>query len=219
MSRDTLGLDENLWRYVCEHTPEHPALKACRERTAKHDRAEMQIAPEQGRLMALLAQLLGAKRYLEVGTFTGYSALAVTLAMGEEGRATCCDVSEEYTALAEQAWTEAGVRDHIDLRIAPALRTLQALRDEARENTYDLAFIDADKEPTLDYYEHCLALVRTGGLVMLDNCLHEGRVANPDDTGRVTKVMREANAFFLHDDRVESTLIPIADGLHIARKK
>ncbi|MEM1424241.1 MAG: class I SAM-dependent methyltransferase, partial [Planctomycetota bacterium] len=208
-----------VWRYVCDHTPEHPALRACRERTAEHPRAEMQIAPEQGGLMALLTRLIGAQRYLEVGTFTGYSALAVTLAMGDTGHATCCDVSEEFTDLAQRSWDEAGVRERIDLRIAPALDTLDALRSEGRENAYDLAFIDADKQPTLAYYEHCLALVRPGGLVMLDNCLHEGRVADPDDLGTTSTVMREANAFFQRDPRVEATLIPIADGLHVARKK
>lgn len=219
MSRETLGLDEKVWAYVLEHTPEHPALRACRERTANHTKPEMQIAPEQGRLMALFAQMLGAKRYLELGTFTGYSSLAILLAMGEDGHATCCDVSEQYTNEARAAWREAGVEKRVDLRIARALRSLEALRDEGREGTYDLAFIDADKEPTLEYYEHCLALVRPGGLVMLDNCLHEGRVATPDDPGRYTKVMCEANAFIYNDARVDSCLIPIADGLHVARKR
>ena len=169
--------------------------------------------------MALFAQLLGAKRYLELGTFTGYSALAVLLAMGEEGSATCCDVSETYVEDAKRAWREAGVEDRVDLRIAPALRTLKALRDEGKDNTYDLAFIDADKEPTLEYYEECLALVRPGGLVMLDNCLHDGRVATPEDPGRYTTVMRTANDTIQNDDRVDATLIPIADGLHVARKR
>lgn len=219
MSRDTLGLDARVWKYVLQHTPEHPALQACRERTAQHERAEMQIAPEQGRLMGLFAQLMGATSYLEVGTFTGYSCLATMLAMGDTARATCCDVSEEFTTLARQAWDEAGVADRVDLRIAPALKTLQLLRDEGLENTYDLAFIDADKEPTLEYYEHCLALVRPGGLVMLDNCLHEGRVATPEDPGRYTKVMIQANAFIQSDERTDATLIPIADGLHVARKR
>jgi predicted O-methyltransferase YrrM len=139
--------------------------------------------------------------------------------MGDDGHATCCDVSEEFTGVARASWDAAGVSDRVDLRIAPALRTLQALRDEGNEGTYDLAFIDADKEPTLEYYEHCLALVRPGGLVMLDNCLHEGRVATPEDPGRYTKVMREANAFMQNDERTDATLIPIADGLHVARKK
>ncbi len=219
MSRETLGLPEHVWRYVVAHTPEEPALRACRERTATHAKAEMQIAPEQGALMALFARMIGAKRYLELGTFTGYSSLSVLLAMGEGGHATCCDVSEEFTSEAKRAWAEAGVSERVDLRIGPALKTLRTLRDDGREGTYDLAFIDADKEPTLEYYEHCLALVRPGGLVMLDNCLHEGRVATPEDPGRYTKVMIQANARIREDTRADSVLIPIADGLHVAMKK
>lgn len=219
MSRETLGLPEHVWRYVAEHTPEDPSLKACRERTERHPKAEMQIAPEQGRLMGLLAQLIGAKRYLEVGTFTGYSSLAVVLAMGEGGEATCCDVSEEWTTDARQAWSEAGVEDRVDLRIAPALDTLAALRAAGREGAYDMAFIDADKEPTLDYYEACLALTRPGGLVLIDNVLNEGRVADADDESPNAVTMRAVNDFLQSDERVDATLIPIADGLHVARKR
>ncbi len=219
MSRETIGLPEDVWRYVADHTPEHPALRACRERTAQHPKAVMQIAPEQGRLMACFAQLTGATRYLEVGTFTGYSSLAVLLAMGGEGRATCCDVSAEYTEEARRAWTEAGVADRVDLRIGPALDTLAGLIEAGHTGSYDMAFIDADKPPTLEYYEHCLALVRPGGLVMIDNVLNDGRVADADDKSTNAVTMREVNTFLQQDERVDATLIPIADGLHVARKR
>jgi predicted O-methyltransferase YrrM len=219
VSRSTLGFDDAVWRYVLEHTPEHPALRACRETTASHAKSEMQIAPEQGRLMGLFAQMLGAKRYLEVGVFTGYSCLAVLLAMGEEGTATCCDVSDEYVKLAREAWEEAGVGGKVEVRLGDATETLAELEAEGRAGVYDLAFIDADKEPTPVYYERCLALVRPGGLVMIDNVLAGGRVADPSDDHAEAVTMRLVNDDVLRDERVDATLIPIADGLLVARKR
>ncbi len=194
MNAKTIGLPDNVQDYVVRWgVRENPLLTRLREETASHPRAVMQIAPEQGALFQLLVELLGARNALEIGTFTGYSSLAVMLAMPADGRMVCCDVSEEYTAVARRYWAEAGVADRVDLRIAPAVETLDALLAEGRGGTFDLAFIDADKSGYPAYYERCVQLVRPGGLVTLDNVLWSGDVADPrvDDTD--TKTLRQVN--------------------------
>jgi caffeoyl-CoA O-methyltransferase len=179
----------------------------------------MQIAPEQGALFAILVELLGARKCLEIGTFTGYSSLAVMLAMPADGRMVCCDVSEEYTATARRYWAEAGVADRVDLRIAPAVETLDALIAEGRSGTFDLAFIDADKSGYPAYYERCVELVRPGGLITLDNVLWSGDVADPRVDDRDTQTLRQVNETIAGDPRVHHVMLAIADGMTIARKQ
>jgi len=220
VSNRTLGLDEALQAYLLDHSLREPALLAeLREQTARLPEANMQIAPEQGQFMALLARIIGARRYLEVGTFTGYSALAVMLAMPAAAEATCLDISEEWTAIAQKYWIRAGLADRIHLHLAPAADTLAALVGDGWSGDYDLAFIDADKTGYADYYEHCLQLVRPGGLVLVDNVLWGGRVADDSDDDEDTAAIRAFNRALRDDKRVDLSLVPIADGLTIARKR
>jgi predicted O-methyltransferase YrrM len=179
----------------------------------------MQIAPEQGQLMALLAELCGARRAIEIGTYTGYSALCLAQALGPEGRLICCDLSAEWTAVGVPFWERAGVRERIELRIGPALQTLDALLGEGQAGRFDLAFIDADKQGYREYYERCLELLRHGGLVLLDNTLWDGAVADPAQQDAETRALRELNAFLHRDQRVSLSLVPIGDGLTLARKR
>jgi caffeoyl-CoA O-methyltransferase len=169
--------------------------------------------------MALLVRLMGARRCLEVGVFTGYSSLAVALALPDEGRIVACDVSEEWTSVARRYWAEAGVAHKIDLRLAPALETLEALLVAGEAGCFDFAFLDADKENYLRYYEHALELVRPGGLIVADNTLWSGRVADPANTEAATVELRRFNARLLADDRVDLSVVPIGDGLTLARKR
>jgi predicted O-methyltransferase YrrM len=220
MSNQTLNLDDRLYRYLLDHSVQEPAvLTALRQETAQHPMAQMQIAPEQGQFMALLVQLLGVKKALEVGVFTGYSALRVALAMPPQGRLIACDVSEDYTAIARHYWEKAGVADKIDLRIAPATETLDQLIQAGETNSFDFAFIDADKSGYPTYYEQVLQLVRPGGLIAIDNVLWSGRVADPTVTDSRTATIRALNDKIHHDDRVVASLVPIADGLTLAMKK
>lgn len=197
---------------------EHPAQVRCRGETAKLPMAMMQISPEQGAFMALMAKLTGAKRYLEIGTFTGYSALSVALAMPADGKAVCLDVSKEYTDRAREYWKEADVAARIDLRLAPALESLDAML-AGKEPSFDLAFIDADKTNYDGYYERCLKLVRAGGLIMLDNMLWSGAVADPANKDESTQAIRALNAKIHADPRVDMTLASIGDGVLLARKR
>jgi caffeoyl-CoA O-methyltransferase len=194
-------------------------LRRLREETAGLEHADMQIGPEQGQLMALLLELLDARRVLEIGTFTGYSALVMALALPEDGRVVACDVSEEWTSIGRRYWEEAGVAHKIDLRLAPAAETLQALLADGREGTFDFAFIDADKEGYDRYYELALRLVRTGGLVAIDNTLWEGKVADPSATDADTEAIRALNAKLRTDERVTLSLLPVGDGLTLALKR
>lgn len=220
MSNRTLVLTAPLYAYLLEHSlREAPLLRGLREETAAMPRAGMQIAPEQGQFMALLVRLLGARRTLEVGVFTGYSALAVALALPAEGRIVACDVSEEWTAVARRYWQRAGVAAKIDLRLAPALATLDALLAAGEEGAFDFAFIDADKANYRGYYERCLRLVRRGGLVALDNTLWSGRVADPADATEDTRALRELNDALHRDERVDLSLLPLGDGLTLALKR
>ncbi len=198
---------------------EPPILARLREQTAAHPRASMQISPEHGQFMALIIQLMGARRAIEVGVFTGYSALAVALAMPAGGKIVACDVSEEYTGVARAYWKEAGVDRMIDLRLNPALDTLRAMIAAGERGTYDFAFIDADKTNYEAYYECALQLIRPGGLIMLDNVLWSGRVADPDQNDADTQALRALNKKLHADARVLLSMLPLSDGVTLALKK
>ena len=218
MSSDLPGLSDRLRDYIRRTGfREAPALRALRDATSALPAAMMQISPEQGALMQLLVRLIGARRSLEVGTFPGYSALAVALALPADGQDTACDVSEEWTAIARQHWQQAGVAGKITLKLAPALQTLDALLAAGGAGTYDFAFIDADKSNYDGYYEHALKLVRPGGLIAIDNVLWSGAVADPAKNSDDTKAIRALNAKLYADPRVEIALLPMADGLTLAR--
>lgn len=220
MSNKTLDLTNQLYDYLIAKSLREPDILAqLRAETAQHPMAQMQIAPEQGQLMALLVQLLGAKKTLEVGVFTGYSALVVALALPPDGQVIACDVSEEYTAIARRYWEAAGVADKIDLRIGPAIATLDQLLVDGQANTFDFAFIDADKSSYANYYERSLQLVRPGGLIAIDNVLWSGRVADPQVQDNRTESIRAFNIKLHTDDRITLSLVPIADGLTLALKR
>ncbi len=219
MSRRTLSLDDRLYQYVLDVSlREHEQLAALREATRTHKQANMQISPEQGQFMALLVQLLGAQWTIEVGVFTGYSALAVALALPEDGRILACDLSDEYTSIARPYWQRAGVAHKIELVLAPALATLDARLAVGEAGAYDFAFIDADKTNYDGYYERCLRLVRAGGLIAFDNTLWSGKVAETagdEDTAALQALNRKLHA----DTRIDLSLLPIGDGLTLARKR
>ncbi|MFO1394403.1 MAG: class I SAM-dependent methyltransferase [Steroidobacteraceae bacterium] len=220
MSNRTIKVDDALYDYLLSVSlRETPLQRRLREETAANPMSRMQISPEQGQFMALLARLIGAKRCVEVGVFTGYSSLAVALALPDDGRIVACDVSEEWTAVARRYWAEAGVAHKVDLRLAPALETLDALLAAGGEGGYDLAFIDADKTNYPGYYERVLRLLRPGGLLMTDNTLWSGRVADPAVTDADTVALRHYNEQLHRDDRVDLSLVPIGDGLTLARKR
>lgn len=218
MSR-MMPVTEKLIAYVTEvGAREAPALRRCREETAKLPNFQMQIGPDQGAFMALLAQLIGARRYLEIGTFTGYSALAVALALPAAGKIVACDISKDFTDKAKGYWKEAGVESKIDLRLGPALATLDAMI-AAKEPAFDFAFIDADKSNYDGYYERALTLLRPGGLVALDNMLWSGAVADPAITDADTSALRALNAKIHADARVDMALATVGDGVMLARKR
>jgi len=220
MSRASLGLDAALQAYLLENSlRETPLQWELREETGRLAQAEMQIAPEQGQLMSLLVKLIGARQALEIGVFTGYSALAVALAMPEEGRLIGCDVNAEWTRIAQTYWQRAGVAHKIELRLQPALDTLGELRKAGREGQFDFAFIDADKSNYPQYYEHVLALLRPGGLMVIDNTLWSGKVADPHIRDASTTTLRTLNARIKADERVDLSLLPIADGVTLVRKR
>ncbi len=220
MSNRSIVLTDSLYEYLTEVSlRESPLLLALREETASMSNRSMQISPEQGQFMALLARLMGARRCLEVGVFTGYSSLATALALPEDGRILACDVSEEWTAMARRYWRAAGVEHKIDLRLAPATQTLDALLGAGRAGSYDLAFIDADKTNYLAYYERVLSLLRPGGLVLVDNTLWSGRVADPEVGDEDTVALRHFNEVLHQDERVDLSLLPMGDGLTLARKR
>lgn len=220
MPKKTLGIDNQLYDYLLSASLREPEiLRQLRQETARHSLAVMQIAPEQGQFMALLVQLLGATKTLEVGVFTGYSSLCVALALPPTGKIVACDVSEEYTVIARRYWQTAGVADKIDLRLAPALDTLDQLLAGGQAETFDFAFIDADKVNYEGYYERSLQLVRPGGLIAIDNVLWFGRVTDPQDQDKSTLAIRAFNDKLHHDQRVTLSLVPIADGLTLALKR
>ncbi|BBK35874.1 hypothetical protein STAQ_09520 [Allostella sp. ATCC 35155] len=220
MSARLLPLTEHLRDYLLSVSlRETPAQAALREATRSVRGALMQISPEQGAFMALLVELTGARRAIEVGTFTGYSALTVAQAMPADGRLVCCDVSEEWTAIGRRHWEMAGVADRIDLRLGPALETLDSLIAEGGAGQWDMAFIDADKANYDGYYERCLALLRPGGLVLIDNVLWSGAVADPARTDADTTALRALNAKLHGDERVTLAMLPVGDGLTLALKR
>ncbi len=220
MSNKTLPLSDALYDYLLSVSlREFPLLRRLREETAGDSMARMQIAPEQGQFMAMLTELLGARRALEIGVYTGYSALCVASALPEDGELIACDVSEEWTAVARRYWKEAGVMGKIDLRLAPAIETLESLLAEGQAGRFDLAFIDADKAEYTAYYERSLALLRPGGLIMVDNTLWGGEVINADDHSEDTEAIRAFNTMVQADERVSLSLVPIGDGLTLARKR
>ena len=218
MSRGSIGLSDELNAYLEQFGVREPeVLRRLREETAQMPESQMQIAVEEGALLALLVQLIGARQIVEVGTFTGYSSTAMALALPPGGRIVCCDVSKEYTDVAVRAWAEAGVADRVELHLAPAVDTLDALLGRGGAGTFDLAFIDADKGSYAAYYERALRLVRAGGLIAIDNVLWSGRVAEPANQEESTLAIRALNAAIAADERVDVAMVPIADGLTLAR--
>ncbi len=220
MTNKTTPLSDALYDYLLSVSlREPPILRRLRDETAAHPMARMQIAPEQGQFMAMLAELLGAQSVIEIGVFTGYSALRVAMALPEDGKLVACDVSEEWTSVAARYWEEAGVMHKIDLRLAPAMETLDGLLAEGLAGQFDMAFIDADKPAYPGYYERCLDLLRTGGLVMVDNTLWNGDVINASDHSDDTVAIRAFNERLRADERISLSLVPIGDGLTLARKR
>lgn len=215
-----LSLTERLYHYLLNHSLREPELlQKLRQETASHPMSQMQISPEQGQFMAFLVQLMGAKKALEIGVFTGYSSLSVALALPDDGKLIACDVSEEYTSIARRYWKAAGVSHKIDLHLAPALETLDRLLQEGQANTFDFAFIDADKSGYPAYYDRALQLIRPGGLIAIDNVLWSGRVADPQEQDNRTNLIRRFNEQLHQDDRITLSLLPIADGLTLALKR
>ena len=207
-------------RYVAtEITAETALQRRLRVETAMLPRGGMQISADQGALLALLVRAIGARRAIEIGTFTGYSALAIAMALPEHGRLVCCDTSEEWTSIARRYWKEAGIAGRIELRLAPASATLAALRERDGARAYDFAFIDADKTNYAAYYEACLELIRSGGLIALDNMLWGGAVADPDVHDADTDALRALNARIRDDARVDACLLTVGDGVMLARKR
>ena len=220
MSRRTLAVDDDLYRYLLDHSlREHPAQAALRAATAAHPHAGMQISPEQGQFMALLVKLLGARRSLEIGVFTGYSALTVALALPDDGRLLACDISDEYTRVGRPYWEQAGVAHKIDLQLAPARATLDARLAAGEAGQYDFAFIDADKPSYDAYYERVLRLLRPGGLIVLDNVLWSGEVADPNTNEASARIFQALNDKLHRDERIDLSLLPIGDGVTLVRKR
>jgi predicted O-methyltransferase YrrM len=220
MSSRTLAMTDAIHAFMLEAAlREAPILAELRRETAGLPMADMQIAPEQGQFAAFLAELIGVRRYLEIGTFTGYSALAVTLAMPADGRAVCLDKSEEWTSVARKFWQRAGVADRIALKLGLARDTLEAMLAAGESGRYDLAFIDADKVNYDAYYECCLQLVRPGGVVALDNMLWSGAVADAAKQDEDTVALRALNRKIRDDGRVACSLVPVGDGLMLCRRR
>ena len=220
MSNRTISMSDQLYDYLLKVSlREPPILKRLRVETAKHPKHGMQISPEQGQFMRLLVRMMGASRCIEVGVFTGYSSLSVALALPDEGRIIACDVSEEYTAVARRYWMEAGVERKIELRLGPALETLDVMLKHGEAGRYDFAFIDADKNNYLNYYERLIRLLRPGGLMAVDNVLWSGSVIDKKDKSVDTAAIRKFNEALHADNRIELSLVPIGDGLTLARKR
>lgn len=221
MSTEHISMTSELFSYMRRVSLRETELRReLREETARLSEAQMQILPEQGQFMALLLRLMGARKGVEVGTFTGYSALCFAEVLPENGRLVCCDVSTEYTAIAQRYWERAGLRYKMDLRLAPALETLEQLIAEGQSGTYDFCFLDADKENYTSYYEKALELLRPGGLLMADNVLWSGRVVEDNgDQTKATVALKRFNDLLADDRRIDLSLLPLADGLTLAVKK
>jgi predicted O-methyltransferase YrrM len=220
MSNISIGLTPELHDYLVRHGVREPEiLRRLRDETASLPQRNMQIAPEQGAFMAMLVGLSGAHRAIELGTFTGYSSLAVLLAMPPDGTIVCCDISDEWTSVARRYWAEAGVADRVDLRLAPALETLDALLASGAAGTFDFAFIDANKVDYPDYHERILKLLVSGGIAVYDNVLWAGGVLDESKTDADTMGVRRLNERLATDERVTISMIPVGDGLTLARKR
>ncbi len=218
MSRRSIALDDALHGYLsARQPPEHPALVSLRTFTAKLGSAIMQIAPEQGHFLAFLVKLIGARTALEIGTYTGYSALSVALAMPEDGRVVTCDINPDWVAVGRRYWKRAGVEAKIRARLGPASASLQELEAEGFGGAFDFAFIDADKQGYDGYFEDCLRLVRPGGMIVLDNTLLDGTVVNPKDAEAIA--MHALNAKLASDERVDRVMLPVGDGMTLLRRR
>lgn len=215
-----LQLTDTLYRYLVDHSVREPkVLHELHDETLKVPHAGMQIGPEQGQFMGLLVKLMGARRCIEIGVYTGYSSTAVALALPPDGTIIACDVSEEWTAIARKYWKKAGVESKIELRLGPAVETLDALLAKGEAGKFDFAFIDADKTHYLAYYERCLKLLRKGGLIAIDNTLWSGEVANPSNDKPDTVALRAFNDAVHRDERVDLALLPLGDGVTLALKR
>ena len=220
MTNKSLPVSDRLYSYLLDASlRETEVQQRLRAETAALPAARMQIAPEQGQFMQLLARLIGARRVLEVGVFTGYSSLSVALALPEDGKLIACDTNAEWTAIAQRYWKLAGVDSKIELRLAPALDTLAGLLAAGAAGSFDYVFIDADKSNYINYYERALELLRPGGIVLVDNVLWSGRVADPTESGADTRAIRAFNNHIKSDERVWLSVLPLADGLTLAMKK
>ena len=220
MSNQTISITDSIYKYLCENSlREDEVLSSLRAYTYRMEQRNMQISPEQGQFMQLLIKLMGAKNTIEIGVFTGYSSLCVALALPLDGKIIACDISTKYTDIAEKYWKDANVRDKIDLRIGPALDTLQKLIDKGLSNTFDFSFIDADKINYDNYYELCLKLLRPGGLIAIDNVLWSGDVVDERINDIDTESIRSLNKKIYIDKRVDISILPIGDGLTLALKK
>jgi caffeoyl-CoA O-methyltransferase len=220
MSVRTTGLPDDVYQYILKvSSRESPVLARLREATAPRPEAEMQISPEQGQFMALLAKLVGARRCIEVGTYTGYSALAVAMVLPADGKLIACDVNDEFTRVGRPFWKEAGVESKIDLRLQPALATLDELLKEGQQDNFDFAFVDADKPNYIRYYEKLLQLVRPGGLICADNTLGLSGAPIIRQQSESARAMREFNEHVHHDERVDLSMTPIGEGLTLLRRR
>jgi caffeoyl-CoA O-methyltransferase len=220
MSSKTLGLSDELSAYLQQVSlRDSEVLERLRDETRGMPMAGMQVSAEQGQFMQLLVKALGIRRAIEIGVYTGYSSLCVALAMPDDGRIIACDISEEWTSVAQRYWEEAGVTHKIELRLAPALETLDIMLENELNNSFDFAFIDADKTSYKDYYERALALIRPGGLIAIDNTLWNGAVVDESNQTDDTVAIREFNALVHADERVDISLLPIGDGLTLALKR
>ena len=219
MTRKTLNITDKIYDYLLSASlKETDIQRELREVTAKQPQAMMQIAPDQGQLMAMLIRLMHAKKVIEIGVFTGYSSLCIAMALPDDGHIVACDINKDYTDIAQRYWRIAGVADKIELILAPAIQTLDRLLAQGEQGTYDFVFIDADKPEYPDYYERALQLIRSGGLIVIDNVLWYGKPADPDEKDKDTQAIRKFNQKLYQDDRVMVSMLTIADGLTLAMK-
>lgn len=220
MTARTLNLDDSLYHYLLDVSLcETPLLKRLRDETQALPMARWQVAPEQGQFLALLVKLTGARRLLEIGTFTGYSALCMAAALPDDGSMICCDIPGDYNATARRYWREAGLAERIDLRLAPALETLAELERQGQGGQFDLVFIDADKANYPTYLEHALRLLRVGGLAVFDNTLWSGRVLEERPLSADTRAIQALNRALKDDSRLDLSMLPLGDGLTLCRKR
>lgn len=216
----TINLATDMYEYLLSVSlRESEVLRDLRDETAQQTLARMQIAPDQGQLLSMLVRLSGAQRALEIGVFTGYSSICIAQALPDEGQLIACDINAEWTDIARKYWSQAGLGDRIELRLAPAMQSLKHLLDMGEQSSFDFAFIDADKENYLGYYEACLQLVRPGGLICIDNVLWSGKVLESDTSDEETRAIQQLNQHVHTDERVDVVMLAVADGITLALKK